>query len=320
MIDFSSIWFPFIIFEAYYQFKLKENKFLPHSLYPFFRENFGRKLKQISCVFRSVKNCAECKLNLSCPYGYLFETVTPSDADRLKKYPYLPHPLSFFIPFISPPASSENIVKIGVLLVGKGMDFFPYVIFAIKSISENFYPKKFEFFKFLKIKDTSTGKDLTTSEKICIPDPVDYKNFLPFKNAKQLKLQTISPIELRFQGKTVFPEKFSFSVLVRNILRRISALAYFHCQKEIILDFKKIIEISQMVKTQTSFKVIKIKIKSQRTKKFFPLCGLAGEAIFKDPLKNLISEFYPLILLGSFVQVGKHTSFGFGKYEILSEF
>jgi CRISPR/Cas system endoribonuclease Cas6 (RAMP superfamily) len=112
----------------------------------------------------------------------------------------------------------------------------------------------------------------------------------------------------------VFPETFSFSILIRNLLRRVSTLSYFHCQKELQLDFKKIINLSEKIKTYSKMKVIKVKRRSQRTGKVYPLYGLIGEAFFEG---ELLKEFFPLLLLGSFIQVGKHTSFGFGKYEII---
>jgi CRISPR-associated endoribonuclease Cas6 len=310
LLDFEKIWFPFTVFEVIYEAKPKEKIFPPKEIYSLFRGIFGKKLRQISCALRSVKSCAECKLNLSCPYGYLFETVKPPDADRLKKYPYLPHPFSFYIPY---PLPQDGIIKIGILLVGKGIYFFPHIVLALKMVSENFYPKKFSTFKFLRIINPLTGEDLTDSEKIKIPELIKWKDALS-EPLLTLKIKTVSPLELKFQGKVVFPESFKFSVLIRNLLRRISTLAYFHCQKEIQLDFKKIIELAEEVKTQADLKVVKIKRKSQRTGQIYPLYGLIGEATFEG---ELLKEFYPLLLLGSFIQVGKHTSFGFGKYEII---
>ena len=308
MLSCEKIWFPFIIFETSYYIKLRPDTKPVHQIYSLFRGVFGKKLKQISCALKTQKSCLDCKLNLSCPYGYLFETVTPPHADKLKKYPYLPHPFSFYIPY---PLPQEGEIKVGVLLVGKGIYFFPHVVLALKLVSENFYPKRFESFEFVKIFNPLTEETLIDSEKIQIPDPVPC-DFKPPETLKKIKIKTVSPLELKFQGKVVFPESFNFSILIRNLLRRGSTLSYFHCEKEWNLDFKKVIELSEKVITsQKDLKLVKVKRRSQRTGQVYPLYGLMGEVCFEG---EILREFYPLLLLGSFIQVGKHTSFGFGKY------
>jgi len=318
--NFETIWFPFIIFEAVYKVKFEKNSTFQKSIYSWFRGAFGKALRSISCVLKSVASCAECKLNLSCPYGYLFETVRPSKTDRLRKYPYLPHPFSLYIPFtpLSSDLNSQKVLKVGVMLAGKGIYFFPHVVLALMLISRKKYFKDKPVLEFFQLVNPLTNQVIDTSGEIEIPEVVKWQNIgfeaiSDWGSIKDLKIKILSPMELRFEGSVVFPERFNFSVLIRNLLRRISTLAYFHCGKEIKLDFKRIVELSEMVQTQAELRVVKIKRKSQRTGQVHPLYGLIGEAEFKG---EVLSEFYPLLVLGSFVQAGKHTSFGFGKYQI----
>jgi len=311
-IKFEDIWFPFINFQVVYKFSFKNNTKAPKQIYSQFRGALGKALKQISCALRSIKSCLECKLNLSCPYGYLFETVRPPYVDKLKKYPYLPHPFSFYIPY---PIPENDELKVNFLLVGKGINFFPHIMLALEIMSENFYTKKFEKFQIVKIIDPINNVDLQKTNKINFPKPIDYQNLkLSYlQNLSFLKIKIISPLELKFQGKYVSPQIFDFSILIRNLLRRITALAYFHCDKAINLEFKNIIKESQTIKTlHKNLILLKLKRKSHRTGQIHPLYGIIGETSFEGNL----APFYPLLLLGSFVQVGKHTSFGFGKYQI----
>jgi len=318
---FETIWFPFITFEAVYKVIFEKDPAFQKNIYSWFRGAFGKALRNISCVLKSVTSCAECKLNLSCPYGYLFETVRPSNTDRLRKYPYLPHPFSLYIPFTpsSSDLNSQKVLKVGVMLAGKGIYFFPHVVLALGLISRKKRFKDKPALEFFQLVNPLTNQVLDTSGEIEIPEVVKWQN-IGFEAGsdlgliKDLKIKILSPMELRFEGSVVFPERFNFSVLIRNLLRRISTLAYFHCGKEIKLDFKRIVGLSEMVQTQAELRVVKIKRKSQRTGQVYPLYGLIGEVEFKG---EVLSEFYPLLVLGSFVQVGKHTSFGFGKYQII---
>ncbi len=315
---FSSLWFPFINFKVIYQIQLKENIKLPSQIYSIFRGAFGKNLKKISCALRSIKSCQDCKLNLSCAYSYLFETPKPPNIKRLKKYPYLPHPFSFSIPY--PLFRNNNLtnkLEINMVLIGKGIHFFPHIALALKIISKNFYPSKFEIFNLENLIDVITGKTLLKEEEIKFPEPVSLKTLVShitdLSSLTKLKIITISPLSLKFQNKVTKPEEFNFSILIRNLLRRISNLAYFHCEKDINLDFKSIIEISQNIAVlKKDFKLVRIKRKSQRTGQIYAMPGLMGEAIFEGNL----AYFYPFLLLGSFVQVGKYTSFGFGKYKL----
>ncbi|MCS7200508.1 MAG: CRISPR system precrRNA processing endoribonuclease RAMP protein Cas6 [Caldimicrobium sp.] len=307
-ISFKDILIPFITFQVIYQFELRERISLPEQIYSEFRGILGKNLKQISCVLRTVRSCLDCQLNSNCPYSYIFETVRPPETERLKKYPYLPHPFSFFIPY---PLTHPSLLEINLVLIGKGINFFPHFVLALENLTENFYPQRFKKLKLLKILNPLTKATLNRETYLKLPEPVNLENFY-IPETSEILFQIVSPLELKFQGKYVKLVNFSFSVLIRNLLRRISSLSYFHCQKELKLDFRKIIEESEKVEiVESKLKTVVFKRKSYRTGQTHPLCGLVGSCTFKGNLK----PFYSLLLLGSFLQVGKHTSFGFGKYD-----
>jgi hypothetical protein len=60
----------------------------------------------------------------------------------------------------------QGHLKVGILLVGKGIYFFPHLVLALKLLAQNFYPKKFKSFEFIKIVNPLTGEELTDEEKI----------------------------------------------------------------------------------------------------------------------------------------------------------
>lgn len=58
----------------------------------------------------------------------------------------------------------------------------------------------------------------------------------------------LTPTRITYEGQLhTAPE---FHVIIRNLLRRLSNLAYFHCGGELTLDFKGIIEKSKEIETR----------------------------------------------------------------------
>ncbi|TVL99080.1 MAG: hypothetical protein CV087_19450 [Candidatus Brocadia sp. WS118] len=122
----------------------------------------------------------------------------------------------------------------------------------------------------------------------------------------------LTPLRLRFDGHIT--DKIEFHILLRNLLRRISSLSYFHCGEKLEIDFKGLIERAGAVKmTKSDTKWFDWKRFSTRQEEWMSLGGITGTVSYEGDL----AEFTPLLKLGEYVHVGKGTSFGLGKYEII---
>lgn len=105
-----------------------------------------------------------------------------------------------------------------------------------------------------------------------------------------------------------------FHILIRNLLRHISLLSYFHCEKELDLDYKGLIEKSQEIKIKKSdLRWYDWERYSNRQETRMMMGGFIGSIT----LEGNFEPFLPFLLLGEYLHVGKGTSFGLGKYEIL---
>ncbi|HLF85610.1 MAG TPA: CRISPR system precrRNA processing endoribonuclease RAMP protein Cas6 [Nitrospiria bacterium] len=106
-----------------------------------------------------------------------------------------------------------------------------------------------------------------------------------------------------------------FHHLIRSLLRRISTLSYFHCEKRLELDFKGMIERAQDVKAKKrDLSWYDWERYSARQDVRMKMGGILGSVTFSGDL----AEFMPYLLLGEHLHVGKGTSFGLGKYEVVS--
>lgn len=127
-----------------------------------------------------------------------------------------------------------------------------------------------------------------------------------------ITISLLTPLRLRFDGRIT--DKVEFHVLIRNLLRRISSLSYFHCGEKLEIDFKGLIERAGAVKMRKSdTQWFDWERFSTRQEKWMSLGGITGTVSYEGDL----AEFTPLLKLGEYVHVGKGTSFGLGKYEIL---
>ena len=105
-----------------------------------------------------------------------------------------------------------------------------------------------------------------------------------------------------------------FHILIRNLLRRLSLLYYFHCNGDpSAWDFKGIIEKAKEVKVEKqNLRWYDWERYSGRQETTMKMGGFVGEITFEGE----IVPFMPLIKTGEILHVGKGTGFGLGKYEI----
>jgi len=108
-----------------------------------------------------------------------------------------------------------------------------------------------------------------------------------------------------------------FHMLIRQLLRRISLLSYFHCGVDMSdWDFKGIIEKAKDVTVKKSdLKWYEWERYSARQDTRLNMGGFVGEITFEGN----IEPFMPLIKAGEVLHVGKGTGFGLGRYGIVRD-
>lgn len=285
------------------------------------RGGFGYVFKKTVCALRG-KKCDDCILREKCIYLYVFETPPPSDTRKMRKYPHAPHPF-----IIEPPFWGKRIyekgdeLEIGLILIGNAADYLPYFIYTFEELGkvgigtgrgryileraksydgqgkwESIYDGKEKIlrsnFKKISINSLTEGKTGTSSNSL-------------------LRLRFLTPTRIKFRESLTLD--LEFHILIRNLLRRLSTLSYFHCGNELDLDYGGIIEHAKAVE------VVERRLSwsdwerySTRQNARMKLGGFIGDITFRGDL----GEFLPLLLLGEQVHVGKGTSFGLGQFEI----
>lgn len=152
-----------------------------------------------------------------------------------------------------------------------------------------------------------------------------------------------TPCRLKYERHLVdVPE---FHILIRNLLRRISALARFHHSFELDVDFKGIIESSLRVRlTQNRTRWVDWERYSARQSSKMKLGGIMGVAVYQfidgaagtrtrpngssglevlsglPPAAKGVDFLLPFIVVGEYVHVGKNVTFGLGKLRSILDF
>jgi len=321
---------------AQFQFILKaiDNISLPGYKGSTFRGAFGHAFKKVVCVNRE-KTCGSCLLKGKCVYSYIFETPPPSDTSKMRKYPFAPHPF-----VITPPLEERRDYQTGetlgfeLTLVGKAIDYLPYFIYTFDELGKIGIGKGRGRYFLEEVRALNIGERLKDNGDRCKVkgegaktiyfgkekvlrnnfQVINFRDLNPFDLSPfTLHLQFLTPTRLKFYGKLA--PTLEFHILVRNLLRRISLLSYFHCGQELDLDFKGLIESSKIVTVEKeNLSWFDWERYSNRQETKMKMGGFMGSITFKGDFNELL----PFVQLGEYIHVGKGTSFGLGKYKILN--
>jgi hypothetical protein len=281
------------------------------------RGSFGHAFKRVTCALTEA-DCDTCLLRNKCAYSYVFFTPPPPSATRMRKYPHAPHPF-----ILEPPDQAKQIyapgesLAFGVVLIGKGMEYLPYFVFAFSELGKHGMGKGNKTFTLESVSHvTPAGKRpiFTAQEKLLdeSQEPMRLSDLRgPDPALNRVRVNFLTPARVISEGR--LSPQVEFSLLVRSLLRRLSTLAYFHCGVELALDYKGIIQRASNVSVETSSLVwYDWERYSSRQDARLKVGGVLGSVTYTGP----VQEFIPLLVLGEHLHVGKATSMGLGKYQI----
>ncbi|MBU1207735.1 MAG: CRISPR system precrRNA processing endoribonuclease RAMP protein Cas6 [Proteobacteria bacterium] len=287
------------------------------------RGGFGNAFRRVVCVIRE-KECKECLLKGQCIYSYVFETPPPAGTKVMRKYEAAPHPF-----VIEPPKEKRmgykpgDAFSFGLTLIGKAVDYLPYFIYTFDQLGGMGIGKgrgKFELKEVRSLDNDGNPSVIYSSKaktlKAFNPEKIMVETEVrePDQEIKALTISFLTPTRLYYNERLV--SDLEFHILVRQLLRRISLLSYFHCGIEAsVWDFKGLINRSLEVKvTERKLRWYNWERYSARQESKINMGGFVGNIAFSGDL----TPFWPYLLLGEYVHVGKGSSFGLGKYEILN--
>jgi len=283
------------------------------------RGAFGYALRDAVCVVRN-RECRECLLKSGCVYSYAFETPPPAESEMLRKYTSVPHP------FVLNPMTGEKglykpgmPLRFGMTLVGRAVEYMPYFVFAFMKMGKRGVGKgrgKFRVTRINALDSSGTPAEaiyeneiLRASETVLTSE--DVTELARTASSDRVSLTFLTPLRIRYQNS--FRGEIQFHILIRNLLRRLSSLLYFHCGQRLDIPFREIIrraESVRLIRSETRWH--DWERFSGRQKRRMKMGGVIGTVSYEGEL----GEFLPLLIPGAWVSVGKGTSFGLGSFEL----
>jgi hypothetical protein len=310
---------------ANYRFTLKarDELHLPPYKGSTLRGGFGHAFKQVVCLQRQAKTCEGCLLRENCPYAYIFDTSPPPDAEVLRTHSDVP------LPFVIEPDTTDrrttyppgDTLNFELILVGKAINYLPYFILVFRELGERGLGRgrgKYHLQGGEAVQPLSGDREriyAAADEMVCHSQlEVSFQDIerrseeIP---GHTVTLRFLTPTRIKHQGS--FISQPPFHVIVRNVLRRVSSLYYFHCGEQWEFDYRETIERAKEIRSaELNTQWIDWERYSGRQKTRLKMGGFVGEAVYEGDL----TEFRPLLLLGQLVHIGKACVFGNGRYEI----
>jgi len=296
---------------------------------PAFRESalrcgFGQILRKMICIYTVEKPCYQCELANTCAFSVIF---APSNFEQafLRKHVGIPRPYSFYM------LDDKNIIlpgeelKFEMVIIGKAIEYFPYVFLAFKELGRfgwgkkeegergKFFIKTIEELKndgtYVVIYDYKNENKVKRIKGFCLKET--FNSIEQKENVQSFKLIFETPVRLKKDRKiTSNPE---FETIMRSIIHRLNSLSYFYGDGNKENNVFGILEEAKKVKiisNNTSFKQYSYYSRRQSNKLY--LGGIIGEVTFKGNLKL----FYPYLKSAEVIGLGKNNAFGFGKVKL----
>ena len=298
---------------------------LPRNKGSALRGAFGGVFKRMVCLQPPdhPRECDVCPLRRECAYGTVFENALPEGVEPLRGYDHIPHPYVF-----RPPLDGKRVylrgdtLEFDLILIGRAIPMAPYFLASFLELGEiglgrrrGRYNLEAVFGVQLMTGETeliyTEGGGLRDWDGGMTPDTIQRAAAQLQKQMTDdaLGVEFITPTRLISGGRRA--ESLPFSVLARALLRRVSGLCYFHCHQRLEADFTLLVRRAEAVGHRSiGLRWGDWERYSSRQKQRVPMGGLLGRVEYRGEME----PFLPYLLLGTWLHVGKATTFGNGRY------
>lgn len=272
----------------------------------FLRSILGAQLKRICCVKRQ-STCDECILAPSCAYSVLFESPLATTNQVLQGRNRGYHP---FVLTHGAVLNGGLAYTFTVTLVGKGIQYFPFVVFAFQQAgSEGVFSSKIQY-RISELTDQATGKSLQGTNlkkpktQIFSADQAEIDSF------ESVSVEFITPARIKHLGK--YTLDFDAISFLSSIYRRITALSRLYEESGADENFtdEKFLVPQKIHIAERNLKWKDFSRYSQRQQTEMELGGIVGRFILAGGLRTSDSS---LLEAGRLFHVGKNTVFGLGQ-------
>jgi hypothetical protein len=286
------------------------------------RGGFGHTFKRMVCHHPQLCD-KTCRSGNTCPYGYIFETAPPDNAEVLSNLSEVPRPFVIQSPHdlrtTIPPG--EQLI-FGLTLIGAGIKYLPLFVGVFYELGKAGLGHTRGQYRLLSVEAIFSDGHMQSiynaaDQSIWGVDSTTHAEAVAARAAvfpaDRITLNFLAPTRLKHQGKWM-EQGPPFQAVIKVLLGRISSLSYFHCGERFDTDFRSLIDGAAQVQTvQSDTHWEDWSRISRRQKQQVDMGGLVGRVTYAGDL----SDYLPFLALGELIHVGKGAVFGNGRYQII---
>ncbi len=293
---------------------------LPRFLGPTLRGGLGHVLRRMVCVTH-MPDCAGCLLRFRCAYPVLFQPFAPPAASEGGRYERMPVPFVLRVPFGAawkPVLRTGEAVEFEMVLVGRANHDLPYYILGLADLGRaGLGPSRHR----LQLEEVAAWQPdgfvtvyraddatLRTDVPLVSLDRLLGEAAVP--DTRRLTVRFATPVRLDLRGDLVYP--VAFHQLVRALAQRWRALATCYggpLPGEVDLSEA---ERARAVRDHTRW--VDLRRYSTRQRTDMRVGGAVGTVTYEGPD---FTAFRRLLAFGEWLGVGKLTSMGLGRMEVV---
>jgi CRISPR-associated endoribonuclease Cas6 len=254
-----------------------------------------------------------------CLYTQFFESL-PTEGDEDARKFCRPPPPYILIPPLSDQRTYQpgDTISFELVLIGKATEALPYFIESFKAAGKSGLGKGRGTYGLDKVELVRPDGCVEVYRKTS-PLPAVFVSENPTLSlfddhlAQTITLQFVTPVRLKSRDHLVTAAKLSFPLFFEHLLRRLELLAkYYGSPLQENSDLSN--RAMRIETTQNRLRWYDWERYSGRQKELMKFGGLIGLITFKGDLALLL----PYIRLGEQVHVGQKTTFGLGKYVVMT--
>jgi hypothetical protein len=210
-----------------------------------------------------------------------------------------------------------------MILIGEAINLLPWIAFTFREIGKRRIGIRgargqcqLDKVECLPAQGSDSSQTIYTAENEMLTDDGiilgldDVMQGAPH-DTDAIELEFLTPTSIKVDGR--WTSALTFEHLIRNLLRRIRFLSYFHCGEDLDVDAPALIDAACAVKHESDFQWLRADRWSYRAESSIPMSGFIGRIRFSGEL----APFLPFIYLGEYLHIGHHTAFGHGQYRLI---
>lgn len=258
--------------------------------------------------------CENCEQVQSCGYASVFETPLPAHSEWMTRYESVPHPFVFLPPLPGQTSliQAGDTLRFGMRVFGPAIEMATYFILAWQEAAQQGLGSKRVPFELIQVED-NRGQVLYQPGQTM--KPVSKQVVLPHQTLTRhgpINLYLETPLRLKAGGQ-ILKRDLPFDRLISTLLRRLSAILYFHAGQQLELDYAGLVAAARPIQTLGHRLYWQDTPRwSNRQQQKMNMGGLLGQIQYAPES----SAFVPLLQAGACLLLGKGTSFGLGRYQL----